>query len=80
MAASPNDTAPERAFVTAPWQVPLHCLHQSAVCHQMNVWPSVPMYVVGNGVAMTVGTWYWCDGVWIGFKHDEARASLLLHT
>ena len=41
-------------------------LQQSAVCHDLNVWPSMPMFVIKGGVAKTVGTWYWCDGVWIG--------------
>ena len=70
MAASPYGTARGRALDIVPWHIPWHWLHQSAVCEQMNVWPSMPMYVVSYGVATVVGTWYWCDGVWIGFKHD----------
>ena len=68
MAASPYDTVRERALDIVPWHMPWHWLHQSAVCEQMNVWPSMPMYIVRNDVTTAVGTWYWCDGVWIGFK------------
>ena len=70
MAASLYDTAQRATLEFVPWHIPWHCLHQSAVCGQMNVWPSMPMYVVSYGVTKVVGTWYWCDGVWIGFKPD----------
>ena len=42
-------------------------MYQSAVCEDMNVWPCMPMFNIHNGVATLVGTWYWCDDVWIGY-------------
>ena len=68
MAVSPHDTVRERSLDIVPWHMPWHWLHQSAVCEQMNVWPSMPMYIVSDGVTKAIGTWNWCDGVWIGFE------------
>ena len=41
---------------------------QSAVCADLNVWPSMPMYAhCHNQEIVCVGTWYWCDDVWVGY-------------
>ena len=45
-------------------------MQQSAVCESLNVWPSVLMYDVMDDAATVVGTWYWCDDVWIGFRRS----------
>ena len=43
-------------------------MYQSAVCAELNVWPSMPMHAQRhNQELVVVGTWYWCDGVWIGY-------------
>ena len=43
-------------------------MYQSAVCAELNVWPCMPMCAQRhNQELVVVGTWYWCDGVWIGY-------------
>ena len=43
-------------------------MYQSAVCADLNVWPCAPMYAYCNYRQFAVvGTWYWCDDVWIGY-------------
>ena len=84
MAAPPDGDVRCRALCAVPFNAPWHWaapevpegtladidMQQSAVCQSLNVWPSVPMYVVMDGVARVVGTWYWCYDVWIGFNRS----------
>ena len=81
MTAPPDGDVRWRALGAVPWHAPWHGavpdapdrtvadidMQQSAVCQPLNVWPSVPMHDVRDGVATVVGTWYWCYGVWLGF-------------
>ena len=50
-------------------------MYQSAVCAELNVWPSMPMHVQRNNQLVAVGTWYWCDDVWIGY-HGRGQLGL----